>query len=85
MGISQVDYVSSEVEMEDGDMEEEDVYELEGEGHVGPQPTITEDDHIEQLMDVPETTSSPTIVAPYPTSTRQIRCSVVHATKIMSR
>jgi hypothetical protein len=27
-------------------------------------------------MDVPEITSSPTIVAPYPTSTRQLRSSV---------
>jgi hypothetical protein len=30
MGISQVDYVSSEVEEEDGDIEEEETYELEG-------------------------------------------------------
>jgi glycerol-3-phosphate cytidylyltransferase-like family protein len=33
-------------------------------------------DHIEKLMDV-ETTSSLTIVAPYPTSTRQLRRSDV--------
>jgi hypothetical protein len=51
----------------------------------GPAPSITEDDHIEQLMDVPETTSNPTIVAPYPTSTRQLRSSVVPATKKISR
>jgi hypothetical protein len=36
-------------------------------------------------MDVPENTSSPTIVAPYPTSTRQLRSSVVPAPKILSR
>jgi hypothetical protein len=52
MGISQVDYVSSEVKAEDEDMEEEEAYELEGEGHVGPPPGITKEDHIEQLMDV---------------------------------
>jgi hypothetical protein len=45
-------------------MEEEEAYELEGEGHVGPPPTVSEDDHIEKLMDVPETTSSPVVVAP---------------------
>jgi hypothetical protein len=81
MGISQVDYVSSEVEAEDEDMEEEEAYELEGEGQIGPPPTNTEDIHIEQLMDVPETTSRPTIVAPYPTSRRQLRSSVVPAPK----
>jgi hypothetical protein len=58
---------------------------LEEEGHVGPPPSITEDNHIEQLMDIPETTSSPTIVAPYPTSTRQLRCFVIPAPKQMSR
>jgi hypothetical protein len=73
------------VEEEDKDVEEEEVYELEGEGNVGPPPTITEDDHIEQLMDVPKTTSTPTIVAPYQTSTRQLRSCVVHAPKKMSR
>jgi hypothetical protein len=36
-------------------------------------------------MDVPEITSSHTIVAPYPTSTRQLRNYVVHAPNIMSR
>jgi hypothetical protein len=34
MGISQVDYVSSEAE-------EEEAYDLEGVGHVGPPPAIT--------------------------------------------
>jgi hypothetical protein len=60
------------------------VYELEGEGHVGPPPTIAEDDYIEQLMDVPETTSNPTVVAPYPTSTSQLRSAVVPSPKKMS-
>jgi hypothetical protein len=41
MGISQVDYVSSVVEAEDEDMEDEEAYKLEEEGHVGPPPTIT--------------------------------------------
>jgi hypothetical protein len=45
MGISQVDFITSELEEED--VEEEKVYELEGEYHVGPPPPITEDDHIE--------------------------------------
>jgi hypothetical protein len=40
MGISQLDNVSSEVEEEDEDMEEDEVYGLEGEGHVGPPPTL---------------------------------------------
>jgi hypothetical protein len=82
LGISQVDFISSEVEGED--MEEEEVFDLEGEGHVTPPPFITEDDHIEQLMDVPETASDPTIVAPYPTSTRQLRSSVIRAPKKLS-
>jgi hypothetical protein len=85
MGISQVDFISSEAEVEVDDMEEEEANELVGEDPVGPPPTITEDDHFEQLMDVHETTSSPAIVAPYTTSTRQLRSSVVHAPKIMSR
>jgi hypothetical protein len=84
VGISQLYYVSSEVEEEYKDMEEEEAYELEGEGHVGPPPTITKEDHIEQLMDVPKATSTPTIVAPYPTSKRQLRSAVVHARKKMS-
>jgi hypothetical protein len=42
----QVDYMSSEVEAEDEDMEEEEPYELEGEGYVGQPPVITKDDHI---------------------------------------
>jgi hypothetical protein len=67
MGISQVDFISSEVE--DEDVEEEEVYKLKGEVHVGPPPTMTEDDHSEKLIYAPETTSN--IVAPYPTSTRQ--------------
>jgi hypothetical protein len=61
------------------------VYELEREGHVGPPPAITEDVHIEQLTDVPETTSNPSIVAPYPTSTRQLRSYVIPAPKQMPR
>jgi hypothetical protein len=69
MGISQVDLITSEVE--DEELEEEEVFELEGEGNVGTPPAITQDDHIEHQMDVPETTSNPTIVAPFPTSTRQ--------------
>jgi hypothetical protein len=80
-----VDFISNEVELEDGDMEEEEAHELEVEGHVGPPPNITVDDLIEQLMDFPEITSCPTIVAPYQTSTRQRRSSVVHAPKKMSR
>jgi hypothetical protein len=67
------------------DMEVEEAYELEGEGHVGPPPTITKEDHIEQLMDVPKGTTTPTIVAPYPTSTTQLRSFVVHALKKMSK
>jgi hypothetical protein len=82
-GISQVDYVSSEVEEEDKDMEDEGAYALEGEGHVGPPPAITKEDHIEQLMDVPKSTSTTTTVAPYPTSTIQLRSYV--APKKMSR
>jgi hypothetical protein len=62
-------------------MEEEEAYEMEGAGHVS---TITEDDHIEQLMVVPETTSSSTIVAPYQISTRQLRSSVIHKPKKMT-
>jgi hypothetical protein len=58
---------------------------LEGESHVGPPPTNTKDDHIEQLMDVPKANPSPTTVAPCPTSTRQLKSSVVHAPKKMSR
>jgi hypothetical protein len=54
MEISQVDYVSRELEAGDEAMEGEEEYELEGEGHVGPPTTITEDDHIEQVMDVPQ-------------------------------
>jgi hypothetical protein len=77
--------VSSKVEEEDEGIEEEDAYRLEGEGHVGPPPAITKEDHIEKLMDVPKITSTPTIVAPYPTSTIQQRSSVVHAPKKMSR
>jgi hypothetical protein len=69
---------SIEVEEEDKDMEEEEAYELEGEGHVGPPPAISKDDHTEQLLDVPKATSTPSIVAPNPTSTRQLRSSVVH-------
>jgi hypothetical protein len=41
MGISQVDFVSSEVEEEDKDLEEKEAYELEVEGHVGPPATLT--------------------------------------------
>jgi hypothetical protein len=37
-------------------MEEEEAYELEGEGHVGLPSAITLEDHIEQLMDVPKAT-----------------------------
>jgi cytochrome b involved in lipid metabolism len=85
MGILQADFISSEVDVKAEDMEEEESYALEVESHVGLPPTITEDDHIEHLMDVPETTSSPKIVAPYPTSTRQLRSSVVHAPKKISR
>jgi hypothetical protein len=51
MGISQVDFISSAIE--DANVEEDKVYELEGEGQVGPPHAITED-HVEQLMDVPE-------------------------------
>jgi hypothetical protein len=58
---------------------------LEGEGHVGPTPAITEEDHIEQRMDVPGTTLNSTIVAPSPTSSRQLRSSVVSAPEKMSR
>jgi hypothetical protein len=58
---------------------------LEGEGHVGPPPAITKENHFEELTDVPKATSTPTIVAPYPTSTRKLRSSVVHAPKKMSR
>jgi cation transport regulator ChaB len=58
---------------------------LEGEGHVGSTPSIPKEDHIEQLMDVPKAPSTPTIAAPYPTSTRQLRSYVVHAPKKMSR
>jgi hypothetical protein len=52
-------------------LEEEEVYELEGQGHVGQLPAINEIDHIEQLMHVPETTSDPTTVAPYPRPNRE--------------
>jgi hypothetical protein len=36
-------------------------------------------------MEIPETTSNPTIVAPYPTSTRQYRSSVIPLPKKMAR
>jgi hypothetical protein len=36
-------------------------------------------------MDVPKSTSTPTIVAPYPTSTRQLRSYVVQASEKISR
>jgi hypothetical protein len=45
MGISQE---------EDKDMEEKEAYKLEVEGHVGPPPAISKEDHNEQLMDVPK-------------------------------
>jgi hypothetical protein len=80
-----VDFISSEVEVEDYDMEEEEAYKLETDVHIGPPSTITEDDHIKQLMDVPETTSSPANVGPHPTSTRQLRSSVVQLPKKISR
>jgi hypothetical protein len=44
-GISQVDYMSREVEEEDKDLIDEEADELEGEGHVGPSPAITRDDY----------------------------------------
>jgi Reverse transcriptase (RNA-dependent DNA polymerase) len=66
-------------------VEEEENYEVKGETHFGPPPAITEDDHIEQLMDVPETTWNPTTVAPYPTFTKHLIGSVVPAPKKMYR
>jgi hypothetical protein len=48
MKITQVDFVSSEVEDEEIADEEE-----VGDNHVGPPPPITKDDFIEQQMDVP--------------------------------
>jgi hypothetical protein len=83
MGISQIGFITGEVEAED--MDETEVCDLEGELHVGPSPAITEDEHIEQLIDVPEVTLNPAIVAPYPTSTRQLKSSVLPAPKKMSR
>jgi hypothetical protein len=58
-------------------MEEEESFELEGYGHIGPPPTITKDDHKEQIMDAPKAKPSPAIVAPYPTSKRQLRSAVI--------
>jgi hypothetical protein len=41
MGISQVDFIT--IEVEDEDKEQEEVYELEGAGYVGPPPGFPED------------------------------------------
>jgi hypothetical protein len=50
-GIIEVDFITSEVEEEEGDEDREE--EQEWEDIVGPSPFIAEEDHIEQLMDVP--------------------------------
>jgi hypothetical protein len=46
---------------------------LEERDNVGPLPHLTEDDHLEERMDVPDTNSKPQIVAPYPKSSRGLR------------
>jgi hypothetical protein len=61
------DFVTSEELVEY--IDEEKVYELEGNYHFVPPAPVTEDDHIEQLMEVPYTTSKPPIQSPYPKST----------------
>jgi hypothetical protein len=67
------------------DVEEEKVFEL---NHDGPPSAITEDDHVEHLMDVPATTKH-TFVSPYPKSNRELRRlrygSVGPSPKTMSR
>jgi hypothetical protein len=81
-----VDYITIEVE-EDND-EDDEASELEGEGHVGTPPHITEYLCIEQLMDVPDTTI-PAILVTYPKSTRELRSlsygTIGPASKKMSR
>jgi hypothetical protein len=52
-----VDFVSSEVEEEEMQDEEEVVAEQEGDNHVGPPSPITNDDFVEQQMDVPPPTA----------------------------
>jgi hypothetical protein len=54
MGISQVDYISSEKKAEDEDLEAEEAYELEGEGHVGPPPITTEDNNSWMYLKLPQ-------------------------------
>jgi hypothetical protein len=70
MQITQVDFITSEVEEEDIYKEKE--AELEVEDHVGPPLPITEEDHTEQLMDVPTVAKAPSIVSPYPKTTKEL-------------
>jgi hypothetical protein len=69
MEITQVDFVSSEVEGEDVEDEEKIGAEQEGDNHVGPPP---EDHFVEQQMDVPPATA-PIIPVPYPKVSRELR------------
>jgi hypothetical protein len=53
MEIRQVDVVSSKVEDEEVEDEEEISAEQEGDNHVGPPPPITKYDFMEPTMDAP--------------------------------
>jgi hypothetical protein len=72
MGISQVDFITSEVEKEEVDEKEKE--ELERKDYAVPPFPITNDDHTEQLMDVTTVAKSDTIVVPYPKPTRELSC-----------
>jgi hypothetical protein len=72
MKITQVAFVSSEVEEDEIEDEEEVGAEQEGYNHVGPPPPITEDDFVEQQMDVPQATA-PIAPVPYPKVSRELR------------
>jgi hypothetical protein len=64
MEITQVDFVSSEVEDEEVEDEEEVGAEQEGDNQIGPPPPITKDHFVEQQMDVPPATS-PIVPVPF--------------------
>jgi hypothetical protein len=63
MEITQVDFVSSEVDDDEVENEEEVGIAQEGNFHVSPPPPITEDDFVELQMDAPHTTA-PLILVP---------------------
>jgi hypothetical protein len=88
MEITQVDFVSRQVEDEELEDEEEVRAEQGGDNHVGPPPPITEDDFVEKQMYVPPYTA-PIVPVPYPKVSRDL-CSLNYGTigpasKIMTR